>query len=205
MTVCAVAPRPTPGLGVQTVVADRLRQGVARALASGADWIWVLDGSAIPRPGALEALLAGLGRVGGLPEPALLTGVVVTADGRVDPNRPPWYRRFQIDVALASAESALVPVRGGTAPVLVRSDAAAADPPRRGAPIAPGTVLQWSARLLRSRTGYLVPESESDALATRRDPMLEPATAARLLAGRALVKLDRVGVVLELCERVGLR
>ena len=185
MTVCAVAPRPTPGLGVQTVVADRLRQGVARALASGADWIWVLDGSAIPRPGALEALLAGL--------------------GRVDPNRPPWYRRFQIDVALASAESALVPVRGGTAPVLVRSDAAAADPPRRGAPIAPGTVLQWSARLLRSRTGYLVPESESDALATRRDPMLEPATAARLLAGRALVKLDRVGVVLELCERVGLR
>jgi hypothetical protein len=205
MSVCAVAACPMPQLGVETFVADRLRRGVVRALATDAEWIWVLDGTAVPRPGALDALLAGVGRVDGLPQPALLTGVVVTAQGRVDPNRPPWYRRFQIDVALASAESSLLPVRGSTAPVLVRREAAAADLPRRGAPVAPGAVLEWSARLLRSRTGYMVPDSESDGHGTRRDPMLEPATAARLLGGRALVRLDRVGLVLELCERVGLR
>jgi hypothetical protein len=205
MPVCAVVGRPTAGLGAETVVAETLRAGVERALAGGADWIWVLDGSAQPRPGALDRLLDGLARVDGLPAASLLTGVVVTADGRVDPNRTPWYRRFQIDVALTSADSALAPVRGSTGPVLVHRAAAAAHPPRRGAPIAPGAVLEWTAHVLRSRTGYLVPESESLAVATHPDPLRTPATAARLLAGRALSPLDRVGLVLELCERVGLR
>jgi hypothetical protein len=59
--------------------------------------------------------------------------------------------------------------------------------------------------VLRSRTGYLVPESESAALDTRGDPLLAPTTAMRLLFGRAVVGPDRVALVLELCERVGLR
>ena len=197
--------RPTPELGVETIVADGLRQGVVRALGTDADWIWVLDGSAAPRPGALDALLEGLARVDGLPQPCLLTGVVVTPDGRVDPNRAPWYRRFQIDVALRSADHELVPVRGTPGPVLVHRRAAALDLPRDRTAITPRSVLEWTARVLRHRTGYLVPGSESVALDTAGDPLLAPATAARLLTGRAIVGTDRVGFVLELCERAGLR
>jgi hypothetical protein len=194
-----------PELGVQTIVADGLRQGVVRALATDAEWIWVLDGSAAPRPGALDALLASLERVDGLPQPALLTGVVLTRDGRVDPNRTPWYRRFQLDVALTSADRELVPVRGTPGPALVHRWAAALDLPRDAAAIDPRGVLEWTTRVLRHRTGYLVPDSESEAVDTAGDPLLAPATAARLLLGRAIVGTDRVGFVLELCERAGLR
>jgi hypothetical protein len=190
---------------VETIVAGELRQGVVRALGTDADWIWVLDGSATPRPGALDALLEGLARVDGLPQPSLLTGVVVTPDGRVDPNRAPWYRRFQVDVALRSADVALVPVRGTPGPVLVHRRAAALDLPRDGAPVTPRGVLEWTTRVLRYRVGYLVPESESEAVETSGDPMLAPATAARLLLGRSILGTDRVGFVLELCERAGLR
>ena len=206
MSVCAVvggsAPAPS---GVDVVRAERLRAGVERALAGGADWLWVLDGTALPRAGALEALLEGLERVDGLPAPSLLTGVIVGPDGRVDPNRTPWYRRFQIDVALSSADQGLAPVRGSTGPVLVHRDAAAADLPRPRARLAPGPLLEWTAYVLRERTGYLVAESESDALDTRPDPMRTLATAARLLLGRPLRRLDRVGFALELSERLGLR
>jgi hypothetical protein len=205
MTVCAVVGRPTPGLGVQTVVADRLRQGVVRALGTDADWIWVLEGTATPRPGALDALLEGLGRVDGLPEPSLLTGVVIGPDGRVDRNRSPWYRRFQIEVALLSADRSLVPVRGTPGPALVHRHAAALELPRDGAPIAPRGVLEWTTRVLRHRSGYLVPDSESEAVDTTSDPLLAPATALRLLLGRSILGADRVGLVLELCERAGLR
>jgi hypothetical protein len=194
-----------PGLGVETVVAERLRQGVVHALGTDAEWIWVLDGSAVPRPGALAALLDGLSRIDGLPPPALLSGIVVTPDGRVDPNRAPWYRRFQIDLALRSADHALAPVRGAPGPVLVHRRAAAPDLPRDGAPITPRSVLEWTTRVLRHRTGYLVTESESDAVDTHGDPLLAPGTAARLLTGRAVVGTDRVALLLELCERAGLR
>jgi hypothetical protein len=205
MSVCAVVGRPTAGLGVQTVIADGLRQGVVRALGTDAEWLWVLDGTAAPRPGALDALLQGLTRVDGLPQPSLLTGVVVTPDGRVDPDRAPWYRRFQIEVALRSADAALVPLRGTPGPVLVHRRAAALDLPRDGAPVSPRAVLEWTTRVLRYRTGYLVPESESEAVERDGDPMLAPATAARLLMGRSLLGVDRVGFVFELCERAGLR
>src|SRR4051794_15411230 len=119
MTVCAVAGRPTPGLGVETFVAGGLRQGVVRALGTHAQWIWVLAGSADPRSGALDALLGGLDRVDGLPRPSVMTGVVLAPDGSVDPNRTPWFRRFQIEVALLSADRGLAPVRGTPGPALV--------------------------------------------------------------------------------------
>jgi hypothetical protein len=194
-----------PELGVETFVTERLRQGVVRALATDAEWIWVLDGSAVPGPGALDALLASLERIDGLPQPSVLTGVVLTPDGRVDPDRTPWYRRFQLDVALTSADRSLLPVRGTPGPALVHRWPAALDLPRDGAPIGPRGVLEWTTRVLRHRTGYLVPDSESEALGSGGDPLLAPATAARLLLGRAIVGTDRVGFVLELCERAGLR
>jgi len=191
---------------VQTVVDSWLRAGVERALATDAEWIWVLDGESEPLDGALEALFEGLSRVDdGLPAPSMLSGVVRTEEGRVDPNRTPWYRRFQPDVALRSADRGLVPLRGSPGPVLVHRPAAEASPPRELAAISPHGVLEWTARLLRARTGYLVPESESRSNGTLGDPLLAPTVALRLLFGRAVVGPDRVALTLELFERVGLR
>ena len=197
---------PRPDLGVPAIVDSWLRPGVERALDSGAEWIWVLEGETQPRPGALEALLAALDRVdAALPAPSLLTGVVRTDDGRVDPDRNPWYRRFQVDVAFRAADVGLVPVRGTPGPALVHRRAAEELLPRENATITPRGILEWTTTLLRWRTGYLVPESESDALDTRGDPLLAPRTALRLLFGGPVVGAERVALVLELCERVGLR
>lgn len=214
-SVCAVVGSPgepvrralasAPGAPQFVVEATRLRAGLERALASGADWIWVLDGSAVPRPDALATLLAGLDRADGLPAPSLLTGVIVGPDGRVAADRPPWYRRYKLHIAVEAADRALLPVRGSVGPTLVSRAAVETCLPPANAPVAPGAVLEWTATLLRERTGYLVPESESETAAGARDPLRSPAMAARLILGRAVTRPDRVGLILELAERAGRR
>jgi hypothetical protein len=192
------AQHPAP----ETVVADGgLRAGLERALATGADWIWIIDGSAVPRPDALGRLLEGLAKADGLPEPALLTGLVVGADGRPDAGRPPWYRRYQLHVAVDSADRGLLPVRASTGPALVSRAAVEAVLPPSGAPVSPAAVLEWTATLLRKRIGYLVPESESEANGSTRDPLRSPVTAARLIFRLGVGRRDRVGVLLEFAER----
>jgi hypothetical protein len=182
-----------------------LRQRLERALATGAGWIWVLDGSVVPRAGALLGLLEGLDRAVGLEEPHLMTGVVVTPDGLVDEGRGLWYRRDQIDAAMAASAERLLPVRAASGSVLVRRDAVAAELPRERTPASPAAVLEWTARVLRDRTGYLTPDSESEAVAPGYDPASHPLTAARLVLGGALVRLDRIRYGYELAERLGLR
>jgi len=179
----------------------RLDEALRRALAGGAEWIWVLDGTAVPRAGALERLLAALERVDGLPDPVLLGAVVVDSGGRVDRARAPWYRRAPTELAMAAAERRLLPIRASSGPVLVQRSAAEAEPPRAGSAFAPGVVLEWTARLLRDRVGYMVPESEAVAAAGARDPALDPRTALRLVAGTAFSGTDRLRVVAELAER----
>jgi hypothetical protein len=213
MSVCAVLGESTArleqALAAQSasvdavVVAEGLRSGAARALETGADWIWVLDGSTLPRPDALRRLFDGLERVRELPAPALMEGVVVTAEGQMYEPRATWYRRFDLDVAMASVDRRLLPVRGSSGPVLVQRDAAEAERPRDGAPIAPGSLLEWTARILRDRAGYMVAESESEIAEPGHDPIKAPATAARLMLGGGLVRLERLALVLELAVRPG--
>lgn len=214
-SVCALI--RSPGEAVRRAVAsgtaapesvvedERLRAGLERALATGAGWIWVLDGSAIPAPDALAALLAGLERMEELPEPSLLTGTVVDSAGRVAADRFPWYRRYTTDVALSAADRGLLPVRASTAPALVRRDAAEATPPPAGARIGPADILVWTATLMRERTGYLVPESESETVPGTGDPLRRPGTAVRLMLSDAMARHDRLGVALEFAERAGRR
>jgi hypothetical protein len=169
-----------------------------RALATGADWIWVLDGSAVPRPGALGALVGALERTAGLVEAHLMTGVGVDADGAVAEGATLWYRRDQINVAMDAAARTLLPVRAASGSVLVRRDAAEAEaPPERAGPPS-AAVLEWTAWILRGRTGYLVPESESELL----DATIDARTAARLLFGGALRRFDKLRYGFELAERV---
>jgi hypothetical protein len=185
--------------------AGGLASAIAGALATGSDWIWVLDGSALPRDDALAALVAALRHLDGLVAPDLLTGVVVGAGGRVEEAGALWCRRDQVDLALDAADRRLVPVRAALGSVLVRRDAAAADPPADRAASTPAALVEWTARLLRRRTGYLVTASEADAVAPGYDPAGEPRTAARLLLGGALPGFDRLRYGIELVERVRAR
>ena len=208
-SVCAVVGGPAgrlrPAIDAQKRPPDAaidasgaLRAALEQALEKQAGWIWLLDGSAAPRPEALNALVDGLERTQGLEEPALLSGIVLDSDGQ--PGEL-WYRRNQIDLAMAAAGCRLLPIRATAAPVLVRREAAAEHLPPPRARLTPGGVLEWTAYLLRSGTGYLVPESESDSLVADRDPLEDPVLAARLLLGGAFARLDRVRFGYALAER----
>src|SRR5437764_3298503 len=179
-----------------------LRELVERALATGADWLWLLDGSSLPRPGALLALRDAVRRVDGLPEPAVLGGMVVMADGRADETRSLWYRPNQLDVAMASVGRRLLPICASSGPALVRARSAQSQLPSRRARLEPGALIEWTARLLRHATGYLVPESEAEATEGGRDPVQEPRVAARLLLGTAFGWFDRVRLAYELAQRL---
>jgi hypothetical protein len=177
---------------------EGLVAGLRQALEGAAEWIWVLDGSAVPRQGALAAFLEALDRVGGLPEPVLLAGVVVGPDGLVDEPRAAWYLRSGIEPAMTAAGRRLLPIRAAGGPVLVHRAALDALPRTGLAP--PGGVLEWTARLLRARAGYLVPESEHSALAHVRHPLDDPRVAAALLLGGGLSGAERLSVVFDLVE-----
>ena len=188
-------------VAAQSSPADRVVSGpgglrwlVERALTTGADWLWLLDGSSVPRLDALLVLREALTRLDGLPEPAVLGGAVLTAEGRVDETRSLWYRPNQLDVAMASSGPALVSARSAQAQL-----------PSRRAHLEPGAVIEWTARLLRYSTGYLVPDSQAVALDGGRDPVQEPRVAARLLLGTSFSWFDRVRLAYELAQRLAPR
>jgi len=180
------------------------RVGLARAVELQAEWewLWVLDGRVAPRADALLALLEALRRMDGLPEPAVLVSVLRAPDGRLDQSGSLWYRRNQIDPAMLAAARHLLPVRAAAGPLLVHREAVESEQPRADAEVTPATVFEWTARILRFRTGYLVADSEVDALAPGADPLADPVTVTRLLLGGALIRFDRVRLGYELVERI---
>lgn len=174
--------------------------GLRRALATGCDWVWVLDGHATPGDFALAALLSALERARDLRPPAVLAGVVRTDHHALDLSLTPWYRRTPTELAMRAVESGLLPIRAAPAPVLVARRAIAAAGSPRSRLEHSGAVLEWTARLLRDGTGYWVPESESVALGPSPRRMGFRATGA-LLAGGALTGVDRVRGASELRAR----
>jgi hypothetical protein len=153
---------------------------------TGAGWVWVLDGRAVPGPGALAAMLA-VEDVPDLPSPAVLASKVVLPGGALHPDVLPWPEIFEKEVSTAACAHRLVSLRaarGGS--VLVRRDAI----DRHGLPradfVSHGEVLEWTARILRHEAGYLVPASvavreDRDPPAVRRDL----GNRARMLGGGA--------------------
>lgn len=165
----------------------------------GAEWVWLLDSSALPRVNALEELVAGIHRAEGLPEAAVLTGVVVGTDGEADAAASAWYRRYPTERSLEAVERQLLPVRAAGMPVLVHRLAMTPEPPPRPRLPPAGGVLEWTARVLRARAGYLVPGSES---VRAHSAGLDPRTAASLLLGAADDAPDRIRIASELAERL---
>ena len=172
--------------------------GLEAARATGADWIWLLDGITVPAPGALAAFEDGLERLAGLPEPLVLAGRVLTADGTMHPDALPRHELFEKELSVAACARGLVHLRAASSgSVLVRRrvlDRFAA--PRTDLPPS-WAIFELTARVLQSwgDPGYLVP----DSVAVRRVPP-RPAgraggalrTRARLLGSSAWTTTERL-------------
>jgi rhamnopyranosyl-N-acetylglucosaminyl-diphospho-decaprenol beta-1,3/1,4-galactofuranosyltransferase len=133
---------------------------IARAHATGAEWVWVMDDDTIARPDALERLLAASWREAGLREPALLSSRVDWSDGHPHPMNTPILRRRDAESLVRAAGAGLLPLRSATFVSLLVS-AGAID--RHGLPrrefFLQADDVEFTARILRSEAGYLVPDS----------------------------------------------
>lgn len=155
-------------LGAQDVlvagraVAASFHEAVLEAVGSGAEWIWLLDAGAEPRPSALAEMLAALEARADLPAPALVAGKLVGPDGRIVPSRAPWPPLLDREVVIAAARHHLVSLRMARwGSMLVHRDVVA----RHGAPradFAGADDLEWTARILKDDYGYLAPRSVAD-------------------------------------------
>ncbi len=133
---------------------------VAAGAGEGADWLWLLEGDALPRPDALAELLAPLADLGDLPAPALMGGKVVGPDGRLHAASAPWPPLLDRVVVIAAAQHRLVSLRlARWGSLLVHRSVLE----RHGLPrvdFAGGADdLEWTARILRDERGYLAPRS----------------------------------------------
>jgi len=164
-------------------------------MGTGADWIWVLDGSVAPSSGALRVLMEAVRGLGSGDQPALLAGVTLDRRGAVDPSRAAWYRRAPTEAALEAAELGLLPIRAAAGSVLVSRRAALAEGGPRPGLALPGAMLEWTARLLRTRKGYWVPESTGETLSPAP---VDRSSACAVLAGAAFAGADRLRAALTL-------
>lgn len=134
--------------------------GVRAAMDADADWLWLLDGSVAPQADALARLLDAHQRFGQLPPPDLLVSKIVRPDGSLDPGSLPVAQVRDPDLAVAAFEQRLLSLRVARRGSLLVRRAAAAALAARWPHLDPFLDdLEWTARLLKSRTGLLVPGS----------------------------------------------
>ena len=159
---------------------------LAAAFADGADWFWVLEGAAVPRPEALADLIAAIRPPGGEADAAVIAGLLVDAGGRPIDGQVPAGRERETEEVLRLARLRLLPIRrAGFGSTLVSGAALARHglPSERYGAYAP---LEWTARVLRESPGYLVPASLAVA-----DPA--PAPRADLDRLVAAARMTRTG------------
>jgi hypothetical protein len=175
------------------VVAPGAPVALRAAAEQGAEWVWLLDGSALPEPAALERLLEALDRLEPLPSPILLASKVVGPDGSPDPGSLPAPRVVNTELAAAAAERRVLPVR------IVRHGSLLVHRRALPARASADRDLAWSAGLLRDEAGYMVPAS----VAVREAPRpvrRELGPRLRLLAGGALARGEKPRFALRLAE-----
>jgi len=133
--------------------------GLARALAIGADLVWMMDDDTMPRPTALAELLAARDRYDG--EVALLASRAVWIDGRDHPMNTPRERPLVSPVERArAARCGAIAVRSASfVSILIDGTAVRAT----GLPEADYFLwnddFEFTGRLLRDRIGLYVPAS----------------------------------------------
>jgi hypothetical protein len=132
---------------------------------------------------------------GGAVHPVLLSSRVVTADGGLDAGALPVAEVVRGDLVVAAYDRRLVALRlARRGSLLLHRSALEA-----AAPFAPREDLAWTARLLRTELGLLVPASVA-VRAEGAEPA-RPATAAlRLLSGDALAPREKPWFAFRLAE-----
>lgn len=169
-----------------------------RQLDTGADWLWILDGSAVPRPTALGRLLAAADRLDGVVRPIVLGSRVVSSEGRLARGHLPLAPQDQTAVAVRTATLRVLHVRAvGSGSLLVRREAVSGP-----LPVGVAATMAWTARLLADGGGFVAPDSVAD-VREARSPHTRAAVAVRLLAGRGLGPRERLRLAGELLERAG--
>jgi hypothetical protein len=152
----------------EVLVESTLAAGARAGRALSCEWIWLLDGYAIPEQAALEAMLFA-SQAGSEPQPVLLASKIVDPRGALHPDALPRHEIREKVHSVEAVERHLVQLRAaGPGSVLISASAIArVGPPRSDLP-AGLDMHEWSARILRSweDVGYLVPGS----VAVRRTP-----------------------------------
>jgi hypothetical protein len=135
--------------------ADALEQ----AIASDADWLWLLADGAQPASDALERLLDAV-EPAGEPRAALVAGLVNDGSGRVIGDALPGFLQNDDDAVLRLVAQRLLPLRSATfdhclirRTCFVHHGVPDTEALGRHAPVA------WTARVLRDAPGYFTPLS----------------------------------------------
>ena len=142
-------------------VAAASGSGLRDALGRGAEWVWLLDGTTVPEPEALDALLAARA-IDGLPAPVLLASNVLDDRGRPHLDSLPSHELFEKEISVAAVERGMVHLRSARHGSLLVSRGAVErfGVPRRELPRG-NDVLEWTTGMLRrwEDPGYLVTSS----------------------------------------------
>lgn len=154
------------GVSLTAISADApLREVAAEARRAHGDWLWLLDGSAVPAPDALSELLRAASQ-SPLRPVDIVASKITTSEGRLATGHAPWYGTGITDRAMLAIAARQLPIRaarGGS--LLVRAGAAAGvAPPSKTLDPAAASV-EWTARILREGTGILAPRSQGTATA----------------------------------------
>jgi rhamnopyranosyl-N-acetylglucosaminyl-diphospho-decaprenol beta-1,3/1,4-galactofuranosyltransferase len=91
--------------------AGGFHEGMKRAHAAGAEWMWLMDDDTIATPDALAGLLEAHAH---LPDATLLASRVLWRDGSLHPMNFPVLERRRLERVVASAELGLMPMRAAT-------------------------------------------------------------------------------------------
>jgi len=181
---------------------DRAADGIARfsdAPSLPLDWMWVLDGTALPSSGALTALLAAAHRLESVVTPIVLASVIVGPDRRLAPAHVPLAPQDQTALAVRTVPLRVLPIRAVTGGSLLIRPERLIESPRPGI----ASMVAWTARCLREGGGFLVPSSVARARPVPHRRLEQASLAARLLLGSALRPKERLRVATEICERAG--
>lgn len=166
-----------------------------------ADWIWLLDGTALPNPDTLAALLAAAQRLDPVVSPIILASTIVGAAGRLAPAHVPLAPQGQTEVAVRTVGLRVLPVRAVTGGSLLVRPEWMTGSPRPG--VAP--MIAWTARHLRDGGGFLVPSSVARARSIASPRWEQAALFARLVFGSALHPKERLRFATDTRARRGVR
>lgn len=133
------------------------RRGIELTLATGADWIWLMDDDAEPRPGALRRLLEAPEARD--PTIAALATSVVRPDGSIDALHRCRHGRLITPMPVPYRGHCVVDCASFVG-LLVRADAARAAGPPRAEFFLGYDDAEWSLRLRRQGSIQLVPEAQ---------------------------------------------